>query len=39
MLWSYIQPLTQFLMYVFIFALLMGRGDTIRTSPSTSSQR
>ena len=29
MLWSYINPLTQFLMYMFIFALLMGRGDNI----------
>src|SRR5207342_2238879 len=29
MLWSYINPLTQFLMYLFIFALLMGRGDKI----------
>ena len=30
MLWSYINPLTQFLMYMFIFALLMGRGDEHR---------
>ena len=29
MLWSYINPLTQFLMYMFIFALLMGRGENI----------
>ena len=29
MLWSYITPLTQFLMYIFIFTLLMGRGDSI----------
>ena len=29
MVWSYINPLTQFLMYIFIFTLLMGRGDTI----------
>jgi ABC-2 type transport system permease protein len=29
MLWSYINPLTQFLMYIFIFMLLMGRGATI----------
>ena len=29
LLWSYINPLTQFLMYMFIFALLMGRGDNI----------
>ncbi len=29
LLWSYINPLTQFLMYMFIFALLMGRGENI----------
>jgi ABC-2 type transport system permease protein len=29
MLWSYITPLTQFLTYIFIFTLLMGRGDQI----------
>jgi ABC-2 type transport system permease protein len=29
MVWSYINPLTQFLMYIFIFTLLMGRGDQI----------
>ena len=29
MLWSYINPLTQFLMYIFIFALLIGRGGNI----------
>lgn len=29
MVWSYINPLTQFLMYIFIFQLLMGRGDQI----------
>jgi ABC-2 type transport system permease protein len=29
MLWSYINPLTQFLMYIFIFTLLMGRGEQI----------
>jgi ABC-2 type transport system permease protein len=29
MLWSYINPLTQFLMYIFIFTLLMGRGQQI----------
>jgi ABC-2 type transport system permease protein len=29
MLWSYINPLTQFLMYIFVFMLLMGRGDKI----------
>lgn len=29
MLWSYITPLTQFLMYIFIFTLLMGRGQNI----------
>jgi ABC-2 type transport system permease protein len=29
MLWSYINPLTQFFMYLFIFSLLMGRGDNI----------
>jgi ABC-2 type transport system permease protein len=30
MVWSYINPLTQFLMYLFIFSLLMGRGDNIQ---------
>ena len=39
MLWSYINPLTQFLMYMFVFALLMGRGKTSSTSRSTSSRR
>jgi ABC-2 type transport system permease protein len=29
MLWSYINPLTQFLMYSFVFALLMSRGKNI----------
>ena len=29
MVWSYINPLTQFLMYIFIFTLLMGRGQQI----------
>ncbi|MEO6509908.1 MAG: ABC transporter [Nocardioides sp.] len=29
MLWSYITPLTQFLMYIFIFTLLIGRGGSI----------
>ncbi len=29
MLWSYINPLTQFLMYMFVFALLIGRGGNI----------
>jgi ABC-2 type transport system permease protein len=29
MMWSYITPLTQFLMYIFIFTLLMGRGGKI----------
>lgn len=29
MLWSYINPLTQFLMYIFIFTLLIGRGGGI----------
>ncbi len=29
MLWSYINPLTQFLMYIFIFQLLMSRGENI----------
>ncbi len=29
MLWSYITPLTQFLMYIFIFTLLIGRGGNI----------
>jgi ABC-2 type transport system permease protein len=29
MMWSYINPLTQFLMYIFIFTLLMGRGRQI----------
>jgi ABC-2 type transport system permease protein len=30
MIWSYINPLTQFLMYMFIFVLLMGRGASIQ---------
>ncbi len=30
MLWSYINPLTQFLMYLFIFTLLIGRGASIQ---------
>jgi ABC-2 type transport system permease protein len=30
MLWSYINPLTQFLMYIFIFTLLIGRGQSIQ---------
>jgi len=30
MLWSYINPLTQFLMYIFIFTLLIGRGGSIQ---------
>ena len=29
MLWSYINPLSQFLMYIFIFTLLIGRGGNI----------
>jgi ABC-2 type transport system permease protein len=29
MVWSYINPLTQFLMYIFIFTLLIGRGQGI----------
>jgi ABC-2 type transport system permease protein len=29
MVWSYITPLTQFFMYIFIFALLLGRGKAI----------
>ncbi len=29
MVWSYINPLTQFLMYIFIFTLLIGRGKNI----------
>ena len=29
MLWSYINPLTQFFMYLFIFTLLIGRGGNI----------
>jgi len=29
MLWSYINPLTQFLMYMFVFTLLIGRGGSI----------
>ncbi len=30
MIWSYITPLTQFLMYIFIFTLLIGRGANIQ---------
>jgi len=30
MIWSYINPLSQFLMYIFIFTLLIGRGGDIQ---------